>query len=510
MTSFGGDSESLQLTLWEPLRFCSEVEEQTRNEQTRNEQTRNEQTRNEQTRNDEENQPPMQPLSMYFSPNQYNKAIKLGTQCWIHKAVKNLESPSLGLRPEELRWFSEHLQFKHFWHMHKAMYLDTTHKTQGLWMLLLYTAKTNKRRECWFVVNGVPIRYSLKEHALISGLDCHDCPKNYEKMGSSVLRRTSVLGGKAKTGKGAPSVDPLFLRMVEDLDACRTFPWGKYSFDANLKEIEHTLRHFNGVVETDSWTFPGFVIPLELLPFEAVPCLKDTYREKAKGADIECPQMCKTKFRPFTLKGFPLSDLYETLGNTKDIQSILEPSADEEDMLAGIMERYEDPDNNDTIPDTWTSRIIDDGKPIFWKDMSLEDVKNRVEPAKNASSKSPAPSGIVDQIQGLKKSMDEQFQLMRDQINDMDIRLKSVESYVKEAIRSECLGEEKEGEEQGDEGEEQVGGEVAKKEKKKTKTKAAVVRKYLTRQLSGIQEQSGVSVEEGEVQHEKKKKKSRN
>ncbi|XP_024010923.1 uncharacterized protein At3g43530-like [Eutrema salsugineum] len=425
MTSFGGDSESLQLTLWEPLRFRSEVEEQTCNEQTRN---------------DEENQPPMQPLSMYFSPNQYNKAIKLGTRCWIHKAVENLESSSLGLRPEELRWFNE---------------------------------------------------------SILNSSNSGKC-----------TRPSSVLGGKAKIGKGAPSVDPLFLRMVEDLDACRTFSWGRYSFDANLKEIEHTLRHFNGVVETDSWTFRGFVTPLELLPFEAIPCLKDSYREEAKGADIECPRMCKTKFRPFTLKGFPLSDLYETLGNTKDIQSILEPSADEEDMLAGIMERYEYPDNSNTIPNTWTSRIIDDGKPIFWKDMSLDDEKNRVEPAKNASSKSPAPSGIVDQIQGLKKK----------------------------AIRSECLGEEKEGEEQGDEGKEQgdegeegeegkkgeeeseekveenekVGGEVAKKEKKKTKTKAADVRKYLTRQRTGIQEQSGGSVEEGEVQHEKKKKKSRN
>ncbi|XP_024014812.1 uncharacterized protein At3g43530-like [Eutrema salsugineum] len=366
MTSFGGDSESLQLTLWEPLRFRSEVEEQTRNEQTRN---------------NEENQPPMQPLSMYFSPNQYNKAIKLGTRCWIHKAVENLESPSLGLRPEELRWFSEHPQFKHFWHMHKDMYLDTTHKTQGLWMLLLRTAKTDKRRECWFVVNRVPIRWAvvILRKGTVPALAV--VKEKLEKMrgGPHRLRMcvlyflASVLGGKAKTGKGAPSVDPLLLRMVEDLDACRTFPWGRYSFDANLKEIEHTLRHFNGVVETDSWTFPGFVTPLELLPFEAIPCLKDTYREEAKGADIECPRMCKTKFRPFTLKGFPLSDLYETLGNTKDIKSILEPSADEEDMLAGIMEKYEDLDNNDTIPDTWTSRIIDDRKPIFWKDMSLDD-----------------------------------------------------------------------------------------------------------------------------------------
>ncbi|XP_024005003.1 uncharacterized protein LOC112082135 [Eutrema salsugineum] len=80
----------------------------------------------------------------------------------------------------------------------------------------------------------------------------------------------SVLGGKAKTGNGAPSVYPFFFRIVEDLDVCRTFPWGRYSFYVNLKKIDHTLRHFNGVVETDSWTFLGFVTPLELLPFDMI------------------------------------------------------------------------------------------------------------------------------------------------------------------------------------------------------------------------------------------------
>jgi len=34
------------------------------------------------------------------------------------------------------------------------------------------------------VVNGVPIRYSIKEHALLSGFDCHSSPKELNTMGN--------------------------------------------------------------------------------------------------------------------------------------------------------------------------------------------------------------------------------------------------------------------------------------------------------------------------------------
>ncbi|ESQ46487.1 hypothetical protein EUTSA_v10000512mg [Eutrema salsugineum] len=74
---------------------------------------------------------------------------------------------------------------------------------------------------------------------------------------------SSIINGKTKIGKGTPSVDPLFLRIV-DLEACRRFRWGKYSFDVNMKEIEHTIRHFKVVIERDAWTFPSFVTPLDL------------------------------------------------------------------------------------------------------------------------------------------------------------------------------------------------------------------------------------------------------
>ncbi|EOA25489.1 hypothetical protein CARUB_v10018828mg [Capsella rubella] len=116
-------------------------------------------------------------------------------------------------------------------------------------MLLLRTASLEKKEESWFIVNSTPIIYSLREMALISGLYCHDYPR-------------AVLS-LSKPGKQAPSVEPFFLRAIDDLDKCKTFPWGRLDFDENMKDIFHCMNHFRGVLSTQQWVFPSFVIPLE-------------------------------------------------------------------------------------------------------------------------------------------------------------------------------------------------------------------------------------------------------
>ena len=60
---------------------------------------------------------------------------------------------------------------------------------------------------------------------------------------------SSVICGQTKTGKDAPSVEPFLLRAVDDLNLCKTFPWGRLSFDYMLKEISHTMSHFKGEVK---------------------------------------------------------------------------------------------------------------------------------------------------------------------------------------------------------------------------------------------------------------------
>jgi len=231
---------------------------------------------------------------MYFSPSDYLKPFKIGTKCYIHQVVNILESH---LSSEEKKWFWEHPQFKHFFHMHT----DSNHKVMAMWMLLLRTACVDKKKECWFVVNGVPIRYSLQELALISGLYCHSYPKNYKAFGSlgfsgkhfgvgatvtyakvktkllSMKKSSrerlkmavlfflcSVIIGKRKTGEKAEAVEDFFLKSVEDLEWCKTFPWGRLAFDKNMKDIFHLMDHFDEELGA-AWVFPSFVMQVCIL-----------------------------------------------------------------------------------------------------------------------------------------------------------------------------------------------------------------------------------------------------
>ena len=75
----------------------------------------------------------------------------------------------------------------------------------------------------------------------------------------------SVICAQTKVGVGANDVLAYFQRALDDLGYCKTFPWGRYSFDYMVKEISHTMDHFGGLVkEKTLWPLPGFCIPLEV------------------------------------------------------------------------------------------------------------------------------------------------------------------------------------------------------------------------------------------------------
>jgi len=173
----------------------------------------------------------------------------------------------------------------------------------GMWLLFLRTSCLEKKREVPFIVNGVPIRYSLEEFALMSGLYCHSYTKPFNSLGSTTFvgksfgpRATiqypdveeklmsmkkpsearlrvavlyflcSVIIGKGKTGENAPSVEKFFLRVVADLELCKIFSWGRYAFDENVKNIFYLMDQCNGVVGPQK-VFPSFVMPLEVCHF---------------------------------------------------------------------------------------------------------------------------------------------------------------------------------------------------------------------------------------------------
>lgn len=211
------------------------------------------------------------------------------------------------LSDKEISWFLKHSQFKHIFDRPT----ESFHKCQGMWSLVLRTVNMKKKQyELWFVVNGVPIRYSIREHALITGLDCRKLPDNYEEELETKLEKKlggdrfinklfeegdkisleavfeklqsmeevegsddrlkmavlyflgSVINPKKKK---SAKIDSFLVNIVNDLELCKSFPWGTFTFIHCIDNIRQWIKKFNGKPKS-SWTIPGFTIAIEV-PF---------------------------------------------------------------------------------------------------------------------------------------------------------------------------------------------------------------------------------------------------
>ncbi|KAF8077302.1 hypothetical protein N665_1047s0002 [Sinapis alba] len=305
----------------------------------------------------------------------------------IVDAVKMLEKLKPKLSNVERIWFEEHHKFRYFFHMKR----ENKHKVQGMWKLLVRTAESSKRREVWFIVNGVPIRYGLREHTLISGLNCCNYPLDYKECGGTKFVKRHFKEGepirledvKEKLVNMGPHRDRLKMAVmfffgsvvcaqttiaVDDFDFCKTFPCGRYSYYYMLRDISHTMDHFGEVVKANTlWPLPGFCVPLEILAFEIIPKLGNLFREPVERADVECPRMCKSTFKPNGMEGMSLSLINKEHGH-------------ETNLLDEIMEDEDDVYEPDLAADSWDKRM-DEGLSVFLKDMCDKDVAAREEHA---------------------------------------------------------------------------------------------------------------------------------
>lgn len=233
---------------------------------------------------------PLPPQTMHFPFSEYGKVCKISSRCQVTQTVELIERKF----KEEAVWFKRHDQFKHIFHMPQ----EPNHQTQGMWVLMLRTVKTDLLEEAWFVVNGVPIRYSIKEHALLSGFDCHSYPKEMNTMGNinfvkrifkkeSGIKVVDVLAKCSKMKHGSDrlklvllyflvkvvkagakndgNIEEFLLRIVGDLNACETFPWGRYTFLECMAGIRKMMKNMNGFVKPKAQPcFSGFIVPLEV------------------------------------------------------------------------------------------------------------------------------------------------------------------------------------------------------------------------------------------------------
>lgn len=249
-------------------------------------------------------------------PAHWNVSFKLNPGCQVHD-VLNLVRNFLHDIPEGtglgMHWF-EGSQFVGFFNLDPE--LDNVYKP--LCMLISRLLETDDdSSEMWFCVKGIPIRYSLAEHQIMTGLDCSEYTKSTKEDvdPTSFIERTLPKGGslrqlkhlmenyiKSRTGgakgKGGQSKKkrrktvvysdeektklavlyflcslvvlpsssdaalPRLVRiLVEDLPLARTYPWGRYSFT----EIIHQVKdgNINGKLQQ---TTPQFIPRCLIIP----------------------------------------------------------------------------------------------------------------------------------------------------------------------------------------------------------------------------------------------------
>ncbi|KAF8114172.1 hypothetical protein N665_0040s0027 [Sinapis alba] len=347
---------------------------------------------------------------MYFPPTEYTKKIKISTRCFITEFMETMDELNPPVTRVEKSWFDNHPQFKHIFHMPK----DGNHKVMEMWMLLLRTANIEKVNEAWFAVNGSPIRYSIREHALISGLNCQNYPSNYKEAGSMTFVRkyfgsgiirhqdvkaklqemeasrdrlkmmvlyflSSIINGQRKTGKYAPSVELFLLRAVGDLNLCKTFPWGRLSFEHMLKR-SHTLWNI-----LEGWL-------------------------------------------------------------RKDIQNILKESEAEETLLARITEPNDIDDIHDLVVESWM-KMIDKENVVRFDEMLEEDVAareapptdnagNETNPINEAAENTLKLNEVVEKLLSFKHEVGERMSKIEEKVDEYHVRVTALEDYVQEQVNS--------------------------------------------------------------------------
>ena len=252
-----------------------------------------------------------------------NFKSKISTKCSLRETIKVITS-ALRDHPNGMQWFRES-QFGHLFSVGED--IDTS--LMPLWMLRCREVITGKRKEIWFMLNGVPIRYSLMEHALISGLNCAPYPNGWDTLGSDDFRdrhfsenkkitikdvkhrlermvipteagssnrrnransnrereRAVFIEDKLRMAvlyflcsvlmsneKDETNIDEKCLAIVDNLDACRAFPWGRRSFNyvlAHVEKLDLLKKSANVFVKEkgmQGWGCPGFILPLMVRP----------------------------------------------------------------------------------------------------------------------------------------------------------------------------------------------------------------------------------------------------
>ncbi|CAN6976190.1 unnamed protein product [Brassica rapa subsp. trilocularis] len=189
--------------------------------------------------------------------------------------------------------------------------------------LLSRQLKVEKKHEAWFRFAGQPIRFSLREFAIVTGLPCGEFPKKQkvkkkknindkpywpELFGSvedmRVSRAIKMLHKKTVTDKDiriklaclaiVSSVllsTNLKMKMLKehaellgDMEEFFAFPWGRIAFDMLMTSIK---KKDEISLSQNSIALKGFALALQLVIVEAVPSLTEVVQESCSSSESD-------------------------------------------------------------------------------------------------------------------------------------------------------------------------------------------------------------------------------
>lgn len=189
--------------------------------------------------------------------------------------------------------------------------------------LLSRQLKVEKKHEAWFRFAGKPIRFSIREFAIVTGLPCGEIPHdpngkkkkkskekpywqeifgNVEDMRVSravkMLRRKSGFEKDTRLKVACLAIVSSVLlstnlkmkmlkehvQLLGDIDEFLAFPWGRLAFNMLMNSIK---KKDEISLSQNTIALQGFALALQLVIVEAVPSLTEVVQEACSSSESD-------------------------------------------------------------------------------------------------------------------------------------------------------------------------------------------------------------------------------
>ncbi|GMN72655.1 hypothetical protein TIFTF001_052045 [Ficus carica] len=165
----------------------------------------------------------------------------------------------------------------------------------------------------------------------------------------------AVLRGPEKANH---QIDDNLIKMIEDLDWCANYPWGRKTYQflmTQVQKLDIGAKCKDAREKLARWNNHAFILPLMLLPFECIPALIPTYAENREDVQGPVPRICRWKTKFHRQQAPSLDQILHAVGESTNINSILVP----------------------TLTEQKANHMIGSGRSILWEELLYADLEGR-------------------------------------------------------------------------------------------------------------------------------------